>query len=98
MSILDEILFEEYERSLRIVAVIKNELKEIQPGCLIEKKMGKRKYHFLKTTASGKSLCFYVPSSKVEAIQRNIDKRKALENSLKEANKNIKKLETFLEL
>ena len=98
MSILEEILFEEYERSKRIVVVLKNELKEIQPGYLIERRVGNRTYHFLKTTSFGKLICYYVPSSKIEAIQKNIDRRKALEISLKEANRNIEKLETFLEL
>jgi len=96
MSVLNEVLQEEYERSLRIKSSIEKELKTLPDGYISHKIIKNKRYCYIQKRIGGKVVSTYLPADKVNAMKSQIEKRKTLEASLKEVNENIKKLKRVI--
>lgn len=96
MSALDDVLEEEYERLKRIKAALEKELKGIPKGYLSKKQIGGKFYSYLQLREGKKVTSHFVSAADVPQWEATIAHRKKVEASLKECNKNLKKLEKVL--
>lgn len=96
MSVLDDVLFEEYERSKKMKVSIENELRLLPKGYISRKTINKKPYCYIQKRVGGKVVSTYVPVEKIPNIQVQIERRRKLELSLKEIDANIKKLKRVI--
>lgn len=96
MSVLDEVLFEEYERCKKIKTSIEAELHQLPKGYISRKTINKKTYCYIQKRIGNKVVSTYVPIEKLVDIQSQIERRQQLEFSLKEVKANIKKLERVI--
>ena len=87
MSILEEVLLEEYERTLRIEKLLKEEIDTLPKGSIQEKKIKGRMYFYLQYRCNNSVKSKYVKASDVERLKQNIQKRNDDIKQLKELQK-----------
>ncbi|MDO4545322.1 MAG: hypothetical protein Q4C25_04125 [Bacillota bacterium] len=93
MSILDDVLKEEYDRMSRISENIVSEIESLPKGYLSEKKINGHVYHYLQKREDGKVKSRYIKEQDVESYRVLIRRRKELEESLKNLEREKKKVE-----
>ncbi len=96
MSILDELLKEEYERSLKIKEAIEKELEDLPDSYLSTKIINEKPYYYLQKRSADKIISSYVPVAEVDEKKKLTERRKKLKKSLKEVSSNLKKLEKLV--
>ena len=96
MSIIDEVLFEEYERSLRISRALENENRDLPKGSIQKKKINNNEYYYLMYREQGKVISQYVAEADVDELARQIALRKENQKLLKEQAQSRKKIEKAL--
>lgn len=96
MSALDDVLEEECERLKRIKTALEKELDSIPKGYLSRKRIKGKVYSYLQTREGEKIKSCFIPAADVPHWEAVIEHRRKVERSLKECNKNIKKLEKVL--
>lgn len=84
MSILEEVLLEEYDRSCRLSRALEAELAELPKGSIRERVINGRIYYYLQYRDGVQVKSDYVRSSEVEELRRMIARRKELVKALKE--------------
>ena len=91
MSVLQEVLLEEYERSLRIENSILEEQKTLPKGSVQVKHISGRDYHYLVYREGNKIRSTYIHPENLEDTRAMVKKRKDNEMALKElaANKKL---------
>ena len=92
MSVLDEVLIEEYERCERIKEFRLNKLRELPEGYLSRKVIKGNVYYYLQRREGGKVVSQYVPEKDVEEVERLIEERKKHHRALRELEDNQKKI------
>ena len=92
MSILDSVLQEEYERSIRMKKATEKELDALPKGYISEKIINGKKYYYLQNRLQAKVVSKYIHFDDVESLKEKISSRKQLQQSIKELNDNIKKI------
>ena len=96
MSILNDIMKEEYERMNRLIPRIEAEIKELPKGYISEKKIKGGTYYYLQYRENKKMKSVYLKQKDVEAYRTLVAHRKELEKKLKELQQEQKKLERIL--
>ena len=92
MSILEDVLIEEYDRSLRILHAIEEENKSLPRGSIRQKIVGGRKYYYLQYREGKQVRSKYVKKADLELLQQNLKRRKENEASIKELTKSRKQI------
>jgi len=76
MTVLEEVLLEEYERILRTEALIKKELEQLPRGYISIKKINGRNYHYLQFRQDSKVKSQYIKAAEVDAVRKGLASRK----------------------
>lgn len=84
MSVLEDILEEEYERSLRLSNAMQVEYDSLPKGSIRARKIKGREYYYLNYRDKDKVLSDYVPAAEVANLQAKINRRRELKEALKE--------------
>ncbi len=96
MSVLDNALQEEYERSKKIKAAMERELEQLPIGYISQKNINNRKYCYLQKRQGIKIVGNYIPSEDLPKLKAQVERRMQLEKSIKELKKNMKKIERVI--
>ena len=96
MSVIEEVLLEEYGRSLRISEAIEKDLAGLPKGSIQRKVIGGREYHYLQYREGDKVRSEYVPAERLQALREQIARRKEDTVALKEQEKSRKQIERAL--
>ena len=97
-TLLDEMLFEEYERSLRSLKSKKAALNNLPKGNLREKKIGNNVYYYLQRREEKRVKNQYVKKENLEKIRADISYRNEVLDSIKNINHDIKNLKRVLRI
>jgi len=84
MSVLSEILQEEYERLNQTIASFEKDLKELPKGTIITKKINGHDYFYLQWREGKKVKSSYIKKEEKEATEQLLDRRKEFQQKLKE--------------
>ena len=74
-SVLEEILFEEYDRSARMVRVLDEEIASLPRGSIREKSIGNRTYYYLQYRDGKHVRSEYVPRTEVDRLRMQLEQR-----------------------
>lgn len=96
MSVLEEVLEEELERSIRVGHAIRRELDNFPKGSVRVRKIGDRDYYYLNYREGNKARSRYIPAKDVELIKRQVTRRKELLAALKEQEQACRQIERAL--
>lgn len=96
MSVLDNILREEYDRSKKIKAAMERELEQLPIGYISKKNINNRSYYYLQKRQGIKIIANYIPLKELSRIKKQVERRKELEKSIKELSVNMKKIERVI--
>lgn len=96
MSILEEVLLEEYERSLETIAACEEELANIPKGYIRERKIHKASYFYLQHREGNRVISEYVSRDEVPRLKESLERRKALMEAIKLQRKNLRQIERAL--
>ncbi len=95
MSIVDDVMRDELKRNLEMQAAYNNEIASLRKGKIIIKKIRSREYYYLLYRDGIKVKTDYLGSKEkvsVENLQKELDKRKYYEKTLKDLLREEKKL------
>lgn len=84
MTVLQEVLLEEYDRILRTEKMIVKELDGLPNGYISRKKIRGREYCYLQWRDGGKVRSLYIKPSEVDEYEKKIALRKKDQQALKE--------------
>jgi uncharacterized protein YcgL (UPF0745 family) len=84
MTILDEILREEYDRLARGIYLIREELAGLPKGYISEKKIGNGTYYYLQKRENNKIVSKHIKKDAIEPYKTLIQHRKNLNQKVKE--------------
>lgn len=76
MTVLEEVLLEEYKRILRTEALIKKELEQLPRGYISIKKINGRNYYYLQFRQDSKVKSQYIKTAEVDAVREGLALRK----------------------
>ena len=93
MSILDEVLLEEYNRMKKMRIVMKKEMDSLPKGYISKKMINGKQHNYLQWRQGKKIVSKYVPEKRAEELKRQIEKRNQLKISMHEIDDNLKKIE-----
>lgn len=92
MSIIDEVLSEEYERSLRLSGALEAEIASLPKGSLQVKRINGHDYYYLQFREGSKVVSKYIAATEVAAMKAAIERRRADMVALKEQRESQRKL------
>lgn len=92
MSILDEVLVEEYDRCERIKQVYLEKLRDLPIGSLSRKIIKGRPYFYLQYRDGKKVVSQYVPKEDVEVLQKLIEDRRQYQKGVRRCEADQKKI------
>lgn len=84
MSILDEVLEEEYERSVRLTRLMEVELEALPKGSVRTRRLGSHEYYYLNYRDGDKVKSDYIPASEVDDVRGKVERRREIKAALKE--------------
>src|SRR5665647_1623884 len=88
---LRHVLEEQIERNERNIAVYEERLKDLPKGMLYERRRGDKVYYYLKyRDGEGKRVDEYVKGDQVDAVRRQVDKRKEYIKTIRGLQEDIK--------
>lgn len=87
MSVLEEVLVEEYSRSVRLSRSMERELATIPKGSVQRKKISGRTYHYLVYREGKKVRTRYIRAAELEATKEKVKRGRDLRKALKEQEK-----------
>ena len=96
MSVLEEVLLEEYERSLRISAALEEEIAGLPRGSIRVRKVRGREYYYLQYRDGKRVKSDYVKSEDVERVREQIELRRNDVAALKEQRRSQRQIEKAL--
>ena len=96
MSILEEVLLEEYDRSLRISRSIEEALAVLPKGYVRERVVNGRCYYYLQRREGSRVLSEYVPAARADDVKAQVGRRKELEQALREQARTRRQIERAL--
>lgn len=96
MSVIDEVLQEEYERSSRISAALEAELAGLPRGSIRERVIKGKPYYYLQFREGGHVRSRYVSRDEVGVLRSQLVRRKEVLAALKEQKESRKKIERAL--
>ncbi|MDM8270210.1 hypothetical protein [Thermophilibacter provencensis] len=96
MSVLEDVLREEYARSLRLGHLMEKELASLPKGSVRVRMIRGREYYYLNHREGDRVLSDYIPASEVEVVRTMVARRKELKAALKEQERSRKQIERAL--
>lgn len=96
MSVLEEVLLEEYERSLRISAVLEEEIASLPRGSIRARKVRGREYYYLQYRDGKRVKSDYVKPEDVEHVREQIELRRNDVAALREQRRSQRQIEKAL--
>ena len=93
MSVLDEVLEEEYSRLVRMKARMQAEYLDLPKGYISRKKINGYECYYLQYRDGSKIVSHYIKPDEFEDLQAAITRRKSLKESLKNIDVEMKKIE-----
>ena len=96
VSVLEEVLLEEYNRSKRIERAIMDEQKQLPKGSIQIKHIADHDYHYLMYREGNKVVSRYLKPDEISIIAAGIQKRKKNKETLKELGRSIKQIQKTL--
>ena len=96
MSILEEVLLEEYGRSVESIAAIEEELRDLPRGYLRERKVRVSRYFYLQRREGKRVISEYVSRDEAPRVKEKLERRKALVEAIKIQEKNLRQIERAL--
>lgn len=95
-SVFEEILLEEYERSIEHINFYKNEIKKLPRGSIQKKRISGKEYFYLQYKEKGSVKSQYVKKKDLESLQEKISYRKSCEKSMQIQQKSKRQIERAL--
>lgn len=92
MAIIDEVLLEEYERSIRISKALEKENRDLPKGSIQKKNINNHNYYYLMFREGDKVKSQYVADGDVKALKQQIQLRKQNQKALKEQEQSRRKI------
>jgi hypothetical protein len=92
MSVLEEVLIEEYDRSSRILCALEEENKTLPRGSIRRRLVRGREYYYLQYREGIHVRSKYVKKAELEHLQQNLKRRRENEEAIKELNKSLKQI------
>ena len=83
MTILSEILNEEYERLNRTIASYEAMVAELPKGSIREKQIDGRRYKYLQWRESNRVLSKYIKPTEIDSLSELIERRRGYESEIK---------------
>lgn len=96
MTIIEEVLLEEYQRTLRIKNALLAEIEQLPKGSLQKKKIKGKEYCYLQYREGDSVKSQYVREPMVGIFQEQINKRRDNLSALKELEKTLLQIERAL--
>ena len=96
MSVLDEVLQEEYERLSRMRNAMSSEYDSLPKGSLSKKNIRGYECYYLQRREGNKIVSTYVKADEVNDYSEKIEKRRSLKKSLSTIDKEMKKIKRTL--
>lgn len=96
MSVLEDILIEEYHRSVRLGHLIEKELKTLPKGSVRVREINGREYYYLNYRDGKKVKSDYISASQLNDIRAQVARRKELKAALKEQMQSRRQIERAL--
>ena len=96
VSILEGVLLEEYERSLRMTVALEDEVSSLPKGYVRESRRNGHVYYYLQRREGDRVVSEYVPRKLVEELRDKIVRRKACERGLKAQERSRRQIEKAL--
>ncbi|MDO4437307.1 MAG: hypothetical protein Q4B77_05085 [Coriobacteriaceae bacterium] len=96
MSVLEEVLEEEYHRSVRLRMNLEREISALPKGSVRVRQIRGREYYYLNYREGDKVRSDYIPADEVDELREKIMRRRQLKAALAEQARDQKKLERAL--
>ena len=96
MSIIEEMLLEEYDRSRRVSVALARELAGLPRGSVRERIIAGKTYFYLQFRDGSHVRSQYVPRSEVSELRRLLARRKEIVAALKEQERSRAQIERAL--
>ena len=96
MSVLNNILLEEYQRIDRVIDVISEEIDSLHKGYISKKTIGGKVYAYLQWREAGRVKSFYIKKDLIVDYEALIERRRSLEKQRRELVAEKKKLEKVI--
>ena len=96
MTVLEEVLLEEYQRTLRIKNALLAETEALPKGSLQKKKIKGKEYCYLQFRSGDSVKSMYVREAQIGEFQALINKRHDNVRSLKDLDKTLQQIERAL--
>ena len=92
MSVFEEVLIEEYDRSSRILRALKEENETLPRGSIRRRLVSGREYYYLQYREGKHVRSKYVKKADLESLQQDLRRRRENEKAIKELNKSRKQI------
>lgn len=96
MSILKDVLIEEYWRASDIASAIKDELSSLPKGSLQVKRRGDRQYYHLQRREGSRVVSQYIRLENVDDVKKQLARRHVLETALEERMEDLEMIKRAL--
>lgn len=96
MTILDEVLSEEYDRLERGILLLREEISILPEGYISQKKIGNNTYYYLQRRKQKQVLSKHIKKEDLETIRGMIQRRKELTQRVKELKTEQQKIKRVL--
>lgn len=96
MSVLEDVLKEEYARSLRMSQLMLEEIASLPKGSVREREIRGRIYFYLNHREGNKVVSDYIPAMEVDAVRAQVARRRELKAALKEQERSRRQIERAL--
>lgn len=96
MSVLEDVLKEEYARSLRLSRLIEEELATLPKGSVRVRMIRGREYYYLNHREGDRVISDYIPAREIESVRAKVARRRELKAALKEQERSRRRIERAL--
>ena len=96
MTVMEEVLVEEYMRALRIERLVKSEIEELPKGSIQKKKIKVKEYPYLQYRCGNAIKSQYIKAQELHELEILIAKRKEHISTLKQLQKTKAQIEKAL--
>jgi hypothetical protein len=96
MSILSEVLQEEYDRVLRTISAYEREAAMLPKGHVAVKRIKNKEYYYLQWRDGQKTKSKYIREEELEGLRLQIERRNHLISSIREMRKSEKEFHKVL--
>ena len=93
MSVLDEVLKEEYDRLIRMRSAISLEYDALPKGSISRKNIRGCDCYYLQYRMGNKIISKYIKRAELDDIAAKIERRRSLKKTLRDVDTEIKKIE-----